>query len=226
MEKTVKIFAAIALVITMLMAMTACAVRANAITENKETKEENMLPGGWQGSDSMEITDEIREMVEQATTNMIGANYTPVAYIGRQIVNGTNHKILVKIAPVTPDATETYAIVTIYEDLQGNVEMKEILNCDAEVVQGSPMGGWQDMVPAKTEASEKALADAAAKMAGAEYKEVCCLRTQIVNGTNYCLLCEITPVVPNAESHFAIVTVYADLEGNAQITEVFDFFTA
>ena len=72
--------------------------------------------------------------------------------------------------------------------------------------------------------SEKALENAATKLDGAEYKEVCCLRTQIVSGTNYCLLCEITPVVPNAESHFAIVFVYEDLDGNAQITDVFDFF--
>ena len=33
MKKTMKIFAAIVLVITMLMAMTGCAAKANAITE-------------------------------------------------------------------------------------------------------------------------------------------------------------------------------------------------
>ena len=93
-----------------------------------ETKEENMLPGGWQNQESMEITDEIREMVEKATADMIGADYTAIAYIGRQIVNGTNHKILCKIAPVTPNGTATYAIVTIYEDLNGNVKITEIQN--------------------------------------------------------------------------------------------------
>ncbi len=224
MKNTMKKILVIAMAIALIISCTACAAKTNAISEDTETKEENVLPGGWQGPDSMEISDEIREMVEQATANKIGANYTPVAYIGRQIVNGTNHKALVKIAPVTPDAAETYAIVTIYEDLQGNVEMTDIQNCDAEIANGGPMGGWQDQVPAKTEASEKALENAATKLDGAEYKEVCCLRTQIVSGTNYCLLCEITPVVPNAESHFAIVFVYEDLDGNAQITDVFDFF--
>ena len=227
MKNTMKKLMVIVLAIVMIASMTACAVKANAMTDNtqKETKEENMLPGGWQNQESMEITDEIREMVEKATADMIGADYTAVAYIGRQIVNGTNHKILCKIAPVTLNGTATYAIVTIYEDLNGNVKVTEIQNCEAEIVSGSPMGGWSEVAPEATEASVNALEKAMQNLVGAEYKEICCLATQLVAGTNYCMLCEITPVVPNAESHFAIVYIYEDLDGNAQITDVFDFFT-
>ena len=225
MKNIIKKIIAAVLLIALIACMTACASKVKA-TENKETAEEetDKIIGGWDAPDSMEITDAIREKVRMATADMLGVDYEPIAVIGRQIVSGTNFRILCKITPVTPDASATYAIVTIYEDLNGNVSVIEVQNCDAEIVTGSPMGGWQDQVPAKTEASEKALENALEKLVGAEYKEVCCLRTQIVNGTNYCLLCEITPVVPNAESHFAIVFVYEDLDGNAQITDVFDFF--
>ena len=224
MKNTMKKLLVIVMAIVMIVSLTACATKANAMTNTpKETKEETMMDGGWENVDSMEVTDEVRALVEKATANMIGANYTPVAYIGRQIVAGTNHKILCKIAPVTPNGTETYAIVTIYEDLNGNVEITEIQNCEAEIVSGGPMGGWTEVTPEATEASVNALEKAMQNLVGADYKEVCCLATQIVAGTNYCMLCEITPVVPNAESHYAIVYVYEDLEGNAQITEVFDF---
>lgn len=39
---------------------------------------------------------------------------------------------------------------------------------------------------------------------------------------NYCLLCRLTPVVPDAESTFALVYLYVDLENNASITRVAD----
>ena len=52
------------------------------------------------------------------------------------------------------------------------------------------------------------------------------LRRQVVSGTNYCLLCEITPVTPNAEATYALVTVYADLNGGAEITATNDFVAA
>ncbi len=223
MKNIIKKIIAAVLLVALIVAMTACASKAKASESKETTKEETSLDGGWQAPDSMEITDEIIEMVEKATADMLGVKYEPVAVIGRQIVSGTNYRILCKITPVTPDAAATYAIVTIYETLDGAVEVTDIQNCDAEIVTGGPMGGWQDQAPAVTEESQKALENALENLVGAEYKEICCLRTQIVNGTNYCLLCEITPVVPNAESHFAIVFVYEDLDGNAQITDVFDF---
>ena len=226
MKNIIKKIACAVLLIALIAAMTACTSKVKATENNapaEETKEESMIDGGWENPESMDVTDEIRDKVARATADMLGVDYEPIAVIGRQIVAGTNYKVLCKLTAVTPDAAATYAIVTIYEDLEGNVEMTEVLNCDAEIVTGGPMGGWQDMVPAVTEESQKALENALEKLVGAEYKEIACLRTQIVAGTNYCLLCEITPVVPNAESHYAIVIVYEDLDGNAQITDVFDF---
>ena len=43
------------------------------------------------------------------------------------------------------------------------------------------------------------------------------LATQVVAGRNYRLLCKATVVSPDAASTYAIVTVYADLEGGAEI---------
>lgn len=57
-------------------------------------------------------------------------------------------------------------------------------------------------------------------MVGAEYTPVALIDTQVVAGTNYRILCKITPVVPNAQATYNIVTVYEDLQGNAEITEI------
>ena len=41
---------------------------------------------------------------------------------------------------------------------------------------------------------------------------------------NYCILCQITPVVPDAVPTWALVYIYADLQGNAEITNVYDLY--
>ena len=74
------------------------------------------VTGGYTDAESTKITDEIKALVEKATKGLDGAQYTPVAYISSQVVAGTNHLILCKITPVTPDAVSKYALVTIYED--------------------------------------------------------------------------------------------------------------
>ena len=61
-------------------------------------------------------------------------------------------------------------------------------------------------------------------LVGAEYVPVALLSTQVVAGTNYCILCQITPVAPNATPTWALVYIYADLDGNAEITNVYELY--
>lgn len=62
---------------------------------------------------------------------------------------------------------------------------------------------------------------------GATYEPIALLGTQVVSGTNYAVLCKVTPVVTDGTSDLAVVTVYADLNGNAEImsAEPFDLAT-
>ena len=167
--------------------------------EEAFTAEEAAIVGGWTRAESPEVPGEVKALLEKAAEKLLGAEYEPVALIGSQVVAGTNYQLLCRITPVVPDAVPHYAIVTLYEDPDGNASITDILESQA--------------------AMDKALE----KLVGADYKPIALLATQIVSGTNYSILCQVTPVVPDAESSFAIVHVYRDLEGNAEITEVFDF---
>lgn len=87
------------------------------------------------------------------------------------------------------------------------------------------MGGWE--IPAAeanplTEEAQAAFDKAMEKLVGADYTPVALLATQLVAGTNYCILCQTTPVVPNAKLHWTLVYIYADLQGNAEIMNVYD----
>lgn len=199
-----------------------------ATVEEEEAPEDIPLAGGWSKTDSPEITEEIKALLEKATADMVGAAYTPVAYIGSQVVAGRNHAVLCTITPVVPDAVAKYAVVILYEDLEGNVTITSVLDSEAEAEvlpdAGTLMGGWSaPETPAVTEEAAAALAKAAESKLGAEYTPIALLATQIVSGTNYSLLCEIKAVTPEAEAGYAVVHVYQDLEGNAEITDIFEF---
>lgn len=114
---------------TTVLALTACGATTAAAASNTSSEQpatETAIVGGWSTEDSEEITDEIRALVEKATQDKLGATYNPVAYLGHQIVNGTNHRILCEITTVTANPETKLAVVTIYEDLQGNAEVTDI----------------------------------------------------------------------------------------------------
>ena len=67
--------------------------------------------------------------------------------------------------------------------------------------------------------------DKAAKgLSGASYTPVAVLSSQVVAGMNYCILCQVTPVTPDAAPAWALVYIYADLEGNAEILNVYELY--
>ena len=93
--------------------------------------------------------------------------------------------------------------------------------------EGMMTGGWE-IVPAEgavlPDEAVAALEKAVEKLDGASYVPVTLLATQIVAGTNYCILCQVTPVVPDAKPAWALVYIYADLEGNASISNVYELY--
>ena len=202
-----------------------CFAGAACTCKKNSDPDETPLSGGWTRASSPEITSEIQSLFDKATLGMVGVGYTPVAYLASQVVAGTNYLALCSISPVVPNAAATYALVTIYEDLQGNASLYDVRESDVEALADSNLsGGWTAaQSPKVTSAAKKALSKATDGLAGASYNPVALLGTQVVAGTNYCMLCEVTPVVPNAETDYMIVQVYADLSGNAEITETWSF---
>lgn len=103
-----------------------------------------------------------------------------------------------------------------------------ILALCACAAMAEPMvGGWQNVPHEAGELPEDAQAafDRALEgLVGAKYVPVALMSTQLVAGMNYCILCQITPVVPDAAPTWALVYIYADLQGNAEITNVYDLY--
>lgn len=60
----------------------------------------------------------------------------------------------------------------------------------------------------------------------AVYTPVALLSTQKAAGTNYCILCRISPAEADSAPYWALVYLAADLQGNAEVTNVYELYIA
>lgn len=94
------------------------------------TAEDGLLSGGWTPSADPAVTEELQAVFDKGIESLVGVGYTPVAYLGSQVVAGTNHVFLCQTTVVYPGAQPYYTIVYLYEDLQGNVTILNIAELD------------------------------------------------------------------------------------------------
>ena len=91
------------------------------------------------------------------------------------------------------------------------------------------LGGWEiaahdaEELP---EGAKEAFDKAKTELTDGEYTPVSLLATQVVAGTNYCILCQVTPSDAASEQKWTLVYIYADLQGNAEIMNTYDLYIA
>lgn len=77
--------------------------------------------------------------------------------------------------------------------------------------------------PTMTDEAAEAFRKATEVPNGKTYTPVALLATQVVAGTNYCILCQVTE---DSIPKWALVYIYADLEGGAEITKEYEIYIA
>lgn len=192
----------------------------------------DVLSGGWQVAPDFALTDEQKAIFEKGLEKLVGADYVPIALLGTQVVAGQNYCFLAQTTPVVPDANPVYTLVFLYQDLEGNVQLMNVadmpivLNEDGTVSAPGEalMGGWSyadsyEITDELLDCFNKALEGTL----GSNFTPVAQLGTQVVAGTNRCILAEVTPVVPDPVPHYALVYVYENLEGGAELLNIVDF---
>ena len=70
------------------------------------------------------------------------------------------------------------------------------------------------------EGAKEAFEKATEGLDGASYKAIAYFGSQVVAGTNYKFLCEVTPVVPNAAAAVKEVVIFKALDGSVKIASV------
>ena len=202
-------------------------VIGEAAEEAEEPAEEAAVigVGGWKATEDPAMTADLENVFHKAMEGLLGVSYEPIACLGTQLVSGTNYAFFCKAQAVAPDAQPYYAVVKVYEDPEGKTEILEIVSMtpygevdeNAAAAEAMP-GSWT--VPENDEAGFAAFKKAAEGLVGAGHTPIRVLGTQLVSGSNYCLLCRSIGVYPGAEPYYTLITVYEKLSGEAEITDI------
>ena len=219
-----------------LLVILLCLLSLCACATKKTEDDEPVLPevevevGSWLVyQDLPEINDAV---FDKARKSWVGMEFSPLQVLGTQVVAGTNIAYLCYGTPVTAEASDPkLKVVVVYEDLEGNAEIQtaEDFNIEkyvdsvGETTPDGLMGGWTDNTELNNmlDAETNAVFDKAMEgLTGVGYEPVCLLATQLVSGTNYAILCKGTTVTAEPRTHLYVVTVYEDLQGNAELLNI------
>lgn len=150
------------------------------------------------------LPEKVATAVGELGEKLIGAEYTPIAYLGSQLVNGTNHAVLAEQVLTTGRDTKNIVVLTFNE----KEDKLTLIGVDRVVESGEGMGATVVDVKTEIPADAKAVFDEAfAGFCGSDVKPFALLATQVVNGTDYIFACEVTSVTKEPVTSVAIVTV-------------------
>ena len=190
------------------------------------------LLGGWTiyDGETAALPEEVQTAFDSASKELLGNKLVPVAYLGSQVVAGTNDAILCKSTPVTLNPETKLVVVILYRDLEGNAKITHISDfaLTASEEEATPAeqlaGGWA--IPQEyaviTLPDDPAAAFAKAKegFVGNSLEPIAYLGSQVVAGTNYAILCHSTLATNPPVSSIQLVIVTVDPEGNATFGDI------
>ena len=231
--KSIKQLISVMFIAALMVCVCACSGSTGTEESSNNEKPSEPVSGGWAINEegSAELPEEVKKAFDSVTSELMGTELEPVAYVGSQVVAGMNYMVLCRATTVTENPVTNYQMLVMYVDLEGKAKLNALTDFDVtKYIEGEGTlntevmtGGWyvpddacgSDIPDEVSAAFDKAASQAAwswSKIAPLAY-----LSSQVVAGTNYALLYKAE--APNdAPATIVVVTVYEDLEGNAEIT--------
>lgn len=152
------------------------------------------MVGSWEVNVSIDGMPEKVATAVSELDSMAGAEYTPIAYLGSQVVNGTNHAVLAEQTIVCGKDVKNIVLLIFHETKEGVT----LANIERIVEDGAEFGGVQINVEKGDEINKTAqqlLDEAFGGFCGTVVESIALLGTQIVRGTNYIFVCEVHPAI-------------------------------
>ena len=73
-----------------------------------------------------DIPQEVLDAFSKAVEGLTGCVYEPIALLASQVVAGMNYCLLCRLTVVYPDAQPTYALVYVYQNIEGACELARV----------------------------------------------------------------------------------------------------
>ncbi|MBQ6547061.1 MAG: hypothetical protein IJL74_03580 [Bacilli bacterium] len=90
------------------------------------------LSGAWSVNSNIKATtlsDDVNEAFTKATS-IVGVEYTPIVYLGKQVVSGTNYAFLALAKTVTAESVYSIDVLTIYDSLDEDAKLSSVAYVD------------------------------------------------------------------------------------------------
>lgn len=169
--------------------------------------------GKWEVRVSVgSMPQKVATAFDEFNDTIVGAEYNEIAYLGSQIVNGTNHAVLAEQTVLTGKDTKNIVLMVFKETKEG----VSLVNIERIVESGEELGGIK--VNVQTEDIDKEAKTAFEKtfesFVGSKVSPIALLATQVTKGVNYIFVSEVTPITAGeADSKVALTVVNGMNEG-------------
>ena len=213
-------------------------IETSEAEEIEEVEHTDIAVSAWTLTDAngVYMPEDALEAFNAVGESFVGIKYTPIAYLGSQVVAGTNYGFLCR---ATDDAGESSPhVITVYKDPDGNASilMKKLIMLGSCVANDSPptfiasntAGSWclnneymNDMPTGVQFVFNSAMSD----FEGDEYRPITYLGWQETNnGYNYAILCSVTPSAEGYDDALAVVMISANTSaGTSAISSISGF---
>jgi len=222
MKKHIKVLAA---VISLSIAFSGLSVAVSASVTNElvssQTYNSDTIVGGWAinyDSTSLSKNSDAKSAFLKARKKVTDTKIQPIAFLGSQVVAGKNYCFLCKITAASSNARPEIALVYVYEDLMGNVEITGYQTIIGKLLPGGFSANDGKFKLGKNKVVKKAY-NKAMKDNADGYEPIAYLGDQVVAGSNYMILARGKGTDDVAKGLYLII-IYADLNGNAEINRI------
>lgn len=170
------------------------------------------MTGNWKVNVSTKFPQPIATALSEMNDALIGAEYAPIAYLGEQTVNGTNHAVLAEQTILTGKDTKNIVLL-IFHVKPAQVGGATLVSIERIVEGNNALGGTEVWVDMELDDEDKAIWDEAFEgFVGSNVTPLAAVGCQMAHGMNYLYLATVTPVTPEAETHIVLVTINAMLK--------------
>ena len=162
------------------------------------------------------LPEKVATAVSALSDTLVGAEYTPIAYLGSQLVNGTNHAVLAE--QLITSGKDTKNIVVLIFNEKG-MECT-LVGITPVLESGGDLGGINiDVEIDIPDDANNVFNDATDVFLGSKIEPFALLATQVTNGINYTFAAVVTPVTAHPIPKVSLVTINKNY-GIIDITDI------
>ena len=158
-----------------------------------------------EGPDMPALSDESLRLFSRATSSLLGAEYIPVAYLERQNMSGTVHTFLAREKAVAPEAKETFALVYLYEENDGEVQIIDITRTDIETGMDEADSEYEQAEDPVLSAELKKGCEDALREIGSDLIPVALCGTKVASGLEFLIIARSVPAGSNTETKYSFI---------------------